>query len=184
VACAASAALSLAATFVQQLETPYYYTWRNYTAWVDCIDTQVRLAEDLGKPIRVWQTHVPDVLVALADRHPGIGTTAEGYDFTRALDLEARIPEAEEYGRTTDILIFSRAFNLSRSDEVATWGRSQTPPPAVYDGTERPADRELMKDPVEVPFGPWALGDPGLHGRERHVCQVGPFWAEIWRKRT
>ena len=167
--------LALGSGVFQQLKTPGYYSWRTYRAWVDCIETvasQTAVAHVGGQP-RVWQPHVPDVLVELSQR-------SEHYDLTRALDFEARRPLAEEFGRKADVLIFSRWFNLSPDDPL------YTPPDGhevlSYEGPERPADIEKMRDHVEVPFGPWALEklpvlEPGVYQAE--VCQVGPFWSDL-----
>ena len=166
---------SLGAGFSQQLKTPRYYSWRSYRAWVDCIETAASHAgvAQMGGPPRIWQPHVPDVLVELSQR-------SDHYDLTRALDFEARRSLAEEYGRHADVLIFSRWFNLSPGDPL------YVPPDShdvlTYDGPERAADVTKMQDGVEVPFGPWALNElpklePGAY--QAQVCQVGPFWADL-----
>jgi hypothetical protein len=182
----ATAVLSFFATLGQMLQIPPYYTRANYRAWVDCIEKQTELAragrsgtpEGARGPIRIWQPHVPDVLIELSDRH-------SDYDLTRTLDFEARRSFALDFGRKAEVLIFSRFFNLSRADERVTFGADSTAP--VYEGAERMQDlRLLTQNDYESPFGPWAAGEleasePGA--RVRTVCQVGPFWAEIFRKK-
>lgn len=179
-ACASFAALSFLATLGQQLEIPPYYSWANYHGWVDCIEKSTELASESGAHrVRIWQPHYPDALVELSDRH-------RDYDLTRTLDFEARKPLALEFARGADILLFTRFYNLSRADEHATFGASGDAP--AYSGPERPEDlRLLSENDVESPFGPWAaeeleISEPGA--RKRSVCQVGPFWAEIFRRES
>lgn len=153
--------LSIATTAIQSREIPAQYNWTTYQAWVDCIDRTIRLGvkDSATRPaLKVWQPHVPDVLIELRARRPA-------YELTRALDFPAAMDRAREYSRTVDALVLSR-----HAPVLEAAGRA-----SVYEGAERPDDREILKNELEVPFGTWTLEAEWRH----QICHHGPFWASI-----
>jgi hypothetical protein len=71
------AVLALAAGVVQARAISPDYTWPMYQSWVNCLERALGPLD--AKPgLRLWQPHVPDVLVELSRRHPD-------WDLTRAL---------------------------------------------------------------------------------------------------
>jgi hypothetical protein len=155
VACAAWAGLAILATAVQAFKIPPSYNWVNYRAWVDCIERRIGPA-----PAHVWEPNYPDVLVELSARRPDL-------DLTRALDFEALRSIAENFGRQVDAVVFAR---------IANWDADR----GTYVGPERESDLALLtQSDSEMPFGPWAARELG--GRERGICQVGGFWADVFR---
>jgi hypothetical protein len=149
---AAYAFVSLGATLVQARQAPASYSWESYRAWVDCIERAI----GPGPGKRVWQPHVPDVLIELVARDPT-------RDVTRTLDFPGREDLAEALVSRIDALIVSRHFAADES----------------YEGPERPRDREMLADGVEAPFGPWVRDRLSRAEWRMTVCQRGPFWAEI-----
>jgi hypothetical protein len=149
------AVLSLLAAIGQARAISPGYSWPVYQAWVDCIERS-------ASGPKLWQPHVPDVLVELSHRRPE-------WDLTRALDFPAHLDLALQAGRRMDSILFTRFFNPK--DE----GKN-------YAGPLREFDRDIMSRGVDTPFGPWALeellGKDSAHWQAR-VCEVGPFWATV-----
>lgn len=156
------AVISILATAVQQQQIPKTYSMQTYQEWVDCIEHTAGLGKPgINGPKKLWQPHVPDVLIELSRRHPEL-------DLTRAIDFSTREPLAWELTKSADTILFTRIIDARK--------------PIRYEGVERAEDRELMKDKVEVPYGHWALErfpveQPGQW--KMQICQVGPFWAGI-----
>lgn len=148
---ASYAVISLLATVAQNVAVPKEYSWANFEKWIDCIEGTIGAAP--GK--RVWQPHVPDILVDLSIRQPT-------WDLTRAMDFPGSGDLAFALTAKVDAVVFSRHF-------------PRGPGATNYTGKARTEDLELLKNGVEVPFGPWALA-PGWNNL---VCQVGPFWAVV-----
>lgn len=156
------AALSLLAAIGQARATSPGYSWPVYQAWVDCIEQAVAVPLD-GKPgLKVWQPHVPDVLVELSRRRPD-------WYLTRALDFPAHMELALQAGKRMNSILFTRSFNPQ--------GGGKT-----YAGPLREFDRDVMSRGVDTPFGPWALEElldkDSVHWHAR-VCETGPFWAVV-----
>jgi hypothetical protein len=166
----AYAALSLVAAAGQIRATDPDYTWPLYQGWIDCIEraSAAPASPDARPGLKLWQPHVPDILVELSRRHPD-------WDLTRALDFPARESLALEAGRRMDAIVFTRAFNRSESGA----GR--------YTGTLRPFDRDILSRGVDTPFGPWALDELLGHGAAHWVptvCETGPLWAVVLSRRA
>lgn len=159
----AYAVISLAACVAQAYAIAPSYTWSVYQSWVDCIETS--LGPLAAKPaLKLWQPHVPDVLVELSARHPD-------WDLTRTLDFPSRRPLALEAGRHMDAILFTRLFNPSAHE-----------PRADYAGPLREPDRIKMAEEVDLPFAPWAMNELPVEepGRwEIKVCATGPFWGAV-----
>ena len=153
--------ISLFATFAQQRNIPKSYSWSLYSSWIDCI--QGAINKNNGK--KIWQPHVPDVLVELSEREPT-------WDLTRALDFSAEGHRAWELTYKVDAIILSNHFASVASNDSIN----------VYEGPERESDRELLGNGVEVPFGPWVrdrfpVEQPGVWSN--YICHYGPFWADL-----
>jgi hypothetical protein len=156
--------VSVVATTIQNTRISPDYSWKNYNRWIDCIEDVINRAPG---PVtkKIWQPHVPDVLVELSKRQPT-------WDLTRTMDFENSEMLAWNLTKTLDAIIFSRHFKRPQNN-------GETP---EYRGPERHEDRKLLADGVESPFGPWALNrfpkeQPGRWRSE--ICHIGPFWAEI-----
>jgi hypothetical protein len=165
----AYAAISVLASVGQARAISPGYSWAAYQAWIDCVEQAVTTSELGQKPgLKLWQPHVPDLLVELSRRRPG-------WDLTRALDFPSRTDLAIEAGLRMDAIVFSRSFNPA------------PPLPAGYAGGLRDRDRDILSRGEDVAFGPWAL--EALLGKdaarwEPRVCETGPFWAAVFLKRA
>jgi hypothetical protein len=163
------ATLSVLASIGQARATSATYSWDQYQAWVDCIEEVIRSSPVLSAQpaIKVWQPHVPDVLVELSRRDPR-------YDLTRALDFPARMDLALAAGKRMDAILLTRSFNPIASTPDAHLDEHR--------GELRERDRDIMSRGVDTPFGPWVLEE--LLGKEAsswqaRVCEKGPFWATV-----
>jgi hypothetical protein len=154
------AAVSIFATFAQQRDIPAQYSWRTYAQWVDCVERAIQYGTPASTVARkkIWQPHLPDVLVELAARHPE-------YDLTRTLDFEVAPELPEKLATETDAIIFSRHFPVEAMGSYVP----------TYEGPARAEDRRRLGDDTEIPFARWALEKKFRN----HACQAGPFWAVI-----
>ncbi|MGZ3698940.1 MAG: hypothetical protein ACXWP5_12475, partial [Bdellovibrionota bacterium] len=158
----AFATVALIATFLQLQRTPKVYNWRTYNNWISCLDRAI-LKTPAGEHAKVWQPHVPDVLVELSERHPQM-------DLTRALDFMNKWDLAWEYSRRADAIVYTTYMTAPLREEQE-----------LYEGPERPEDRAKLDNPMGMPFGAEAahrlpVEQPGKFMMT--VCQVGPFWGE------
>lgn len=159
--------LSVSTQAVQHSKTDSQYSRVQYNEWISCIHrTIARFAGAIGKreDIKIWQPHVPDALVELQHREPK-------WDLTRALDFQKNIQTAWEYTFKVNAIILSRHFKAPSESEAFS-----------YKGNPRQSDLDLMKNGVEVPFGPWVLERfPKEHTEPNSisVCHYPPFWAGI-----
>lgn len=141
-------------TATQWWESRERYTWKQYSAWVDCID------QTIGPRKQIWGTYYPDVLVELALRNPS-------REFRRNVDFAGLEPLLQYFGTTQEVIIHSfhfpdPEFSLSPTD---------------YQGPPRLADREFFRTSRLVEFQhPHALK---LKNWNMKICQVGPFWAAV-----
>jgi len=149
------AALSLVATADQWRRIQDGYSWSRYGRWVDCIDGVLKAADAK----KIWQPHVPDVLVELSGRD-------KSYDLTRSLDFERQGRLARDFFHRVDAVVLSGHFRSDIDDREPGMG-------VLRDISGR--DIERMGDGVEVPFGQWVL-EARWNVR---ICQSGPFWAAI-----
>ncbi len=157
------AVISFLASIGQQKKIHPSFSWPVYGDWVSCIERTVSLAAEKKNP-KIWQPHVPDILVELSYRH-------SAWDLTRTLDFDALKEKSWKFTTQVDALVMSRYLS-PRLNEVI--------PP--YEGPERPSDQKLVENEVDQPFGSWILTrlpaeQPGQW--ERRVCQVGPFFADV-----
>lgn len=159
----AYAAISAFAHVAQDVAIPRNYDWATYTRWIDCIE-QSFPAAPTRTALRIWQPHVPDVLIELEHRGRGKDGIKNRYDLTRALDFQSQQKLAVELAHRTDVVLLTRSMNRPLLDPD-------------YVGPPRAEDWTLMKDVVEVPFGP--LITENARNREMRICQVGPFWANV-----
>lgn len=160
------ASFSLIGSVVQSQQIQPIYSWNEYQRWVGCIETTIDNSVHHSAP-RVWQPHVPDVLVELSSRRPH-------YDLTRALDFIQLEEFAWQYTQKADVLILSEFFDRSLSTN--SFESSET---LNYEGLPRPADVEVQ---TKVPFGAWSLSrlpKEQPHSWSTHICQFGPFWASV-----
>lgn len=149
----------------QQLRTPRDATWTTYKTWTDCLAKAVQKTAGKADGLRVFQPHVPDVLVRFSQLHPN-------WDLTRALDFPALRGAAEDFlFKRTDAVVFTRVYVHEPSDRDA--------PQGPYRGPLRPQDRLLLASEQSIPFGPLGL----QHAHEFAVCQEGPFWGAVTRFR-
>jgi hypothetical protein len=143
------------------------YSWPVYEQWVDCVErTLFHAAHRQDGILKVWQPHVPDILVELSSRHPR-------WELTRTLDFESLRSRAHEYSKNLDAIVMSRFFNAQDLSQSRM---------NDYEGIERLEDRHWIENEWDQPFGPWIVGglereQPGQW--QRHVCRVGPFFADI-----
>lgn len=157
--------VSLGATLVLHRRIDPAYSWSSYQNWVSCIERTVSTAAKNGN-LKVWQPHLPDVLVELSARRPE-------WDLTRTLDFEALRENAYRYSKKADAIIMTRFFDHPLKKEVDS---------LAYEGPERAEDWNLLKSESDHPFGPWILEQlPTLQPGQwkRSVCSVGPFLADI-----
>jgi hypothetical protein len=161
----AFALISFFATLGHQVKLPSYYTWPVYQEWVGCIEKTIQRSTDKVSP-KVWQPHVPDILVELSSRQPQ-------WDLTRALDFLPLREQAWGFTEKADAIVLTRSFTVQLGPQ------GELP---RYVGPERPSDIALFNDEVESPFGPWVIErlPPEQPGKwERHVCNIGPFFADV-----
>ena len=157
------ALFSVAANLSQQLKIQPVYSWSNDPRWVDCIDSVVTKTAVKGPP-KVWQPHIPDILVELSSRHPE-------WDLTRTMDFESEKDKARKFTQVADVIVMSRFFNLE--GDFNSWN---------YQGPERQQDMELVSQEIDQPFGPLILSQGGQWNRQ--ICRVGPFFANIAVRRN
>jgi len=160
------------------------YSWNIYRQWVGCIERAVLLGHEKEHP-RVWQPHLPDILVELSSRRPN-------WDLTRTLDFEALRGDAWKFTEKADAIVMSRFLNgaalvgpvasPAMAPALALTGNPRKKFSLDYEGPERAQDRKLVETELDQPFGPWILErlpqeQPGQWSR--HVCQRGPFFADV-----
>lgn len=141
------------------------YSWSVYGEWVSCIERAVERAGEKERP-KVWQPHVPDVLVELSQRRPL-------WDLTRTLDFEKMRDQALVSARKFDAIILTRFFSLNDTTQ------SSVP---RYEGSEREIDRDRIRHEIDEPFGAWVMEKLPIESSarwQRSVCEIGPFFADI-----
>lgn len=156
--------LCIVANLGQQLKAPPGTNWQTYLRWTDCLIQTVDrgLPAHPGNRVRVFQPHVPDVLVRISQLRPQ-------WDLTRALDFPALRERAVQFMRKdTNVVLLTRVFD-TRDDK-----NKETPSPS-YQGPVREKDRSLMQSELSVPFAPEVLRG----GFRLSVCQEGPFWGAV-----
>jgi hypothetical protein len=158
--CGAYAFLSLIATLVQSQQIQPTYNWSEYQSWVSCIDRQIQTHVTSSRP-KVWQPHVPDVLVELSSRHPE-------YDFTRALDFPVFLERAWAHMNEVDVLILSTFFDIPAGQPIPQYEGKVRPEDALVQAKVDFGEMTLTRLPKEQP-GKW----------DSTVCHQGPFWAMV-----
>jgi hypothetical protein len=159
-ACAVYGVFSILGSFVQMQRIQPEYNWTVYQDWVSCIDDEIQKNVPRPNP-KIWQPHVPDILVELSSRHPN-------YDLTRALDFNARTDLAWAFTQKIDVLLITNFFDIPQGQSSPR-----------YHGPSRPED---LVNQEKVPFGDWSLSRLPVEQPnqwETHVCHYGPFWASI-----
>ncbi len=159
----AYAGLSLAGNFGQMTRIQSDYSWSVYHDWIQCIERTVSSEVKTSVP-KVWQPHIPDVLVELSSSKPQ-------WDLVRALDFENLRDEAWRFALTADAILMTRYFDIPSHLERVH-----------YEGPERSEDIEKISHEVDQPFGPMILERLSVEQPNqwvRRVCHFGPFFADI-----
>jgi hypothetical protein len=155
------ALISVSASIVQSKQMHPSYRWSVFDEWVNCIDSGIQSHIHSDHP-KIWQTHLPDVLVDLAVRHPE-------YDLTRTLDFYDLADRAWSFALTTDAIILSQYLNEPKVESnLETFTR--------YSGPPRPRDAPLYKD---VHFGERIVKEFSPEKWDTKICHYGNFWASV-----